>query len=205
MRAPWRVSITPRGSGIGRSKHNCFSCSFPFVWSAHRNQQRLAAEVWGVWACRLPRFLYCFQWAGSLGVPPHPEILREVMGFSDKMSAPDAAGWPSVLPTAIAEKRRRISSRSPRGMPEPPAWQHTRTNIQAGYWQCLQLDNWKCLDLIILLHTCPFLHVFMKLSRFSNTQPVCAMSPFFQAEVWIQGRVPAKHCKQVIQRPKEKG
>ena len=65
VRAPWRVSITPRGSGIGRSKHNCFSCSFPFVWSAHRNQQRLAAEVWGVWACRLPRFLYCFQWAGS--------------------------------------------------------------------------------------------------------------------------------------------
>jgi len=28
----------------------------------------------------------------ELGVPPHPEILREVMGFSDKMSAPDAAG-----------------------------------------------------------------------------------------------------------------
>ena len=72
VRAPWRVSITPRGSGIGRSKHNCFSCSFPFVWSAYRNHQRLAAEVWGVWACRLPRFLYCFQWAGSTSSPWNP-------------------------------------------------------------------------------------------------------------------------------------
>jgi hypothetical protein len=41
----------PRGNvALVGVKHNCFSCSFPFVWSAHRNHQSLAAEVWGVWA-----------------------------------------------------------------------------------------------------------------------------------------------------------
>jgi hypothetical protein len=98
-----------RGSGLGRSKHNCFSCSFPFVWSAHRNHQSF-----GCWGLRRrvglsPPAISLLLSVSWEYLPP--EILQEVMGFSDKMSAPNAAGWPSVLPTAIAEKRSRICSR----------------------------------------------------------------------------------------------